>query len=477
MAIQRTRGRAARWCVATLVVALFLSGPSVPAQETESEVPARETAAKTKAKQVAEEARARLAVETREPVTFAQVLADSDNIDLNFRYAKAQVARGDVLGAAATLERILLLDPSLAHVRLFYGIVLFRLDNLDEAERTLKGIRDQPMPSSLRQEIDDYLRQIRRRRQATRWSSSLSLGYGFDTNRNASPSSKHRLFSDAALGVPDSSKKRRDTSLLVIQNIDVAHDLGVQAGHQLIGSFNYFLGEQTAADDLDLQAFAFEVGGVFKHWLAEATSTGFSDHIMLSRETYLRTRGVRTLLTRNLAKRFQTFLSTEWAREEYRGITENAVAGERTGDRVTINGGGEYALSPTMRLAGSLAYEKKNAKVDYWRYDGWGLTGSHTWLLGRGQFLINSIGFDVNLYDGPDRAISAQTRQDKELRVRVTYGAPLALFGAGKILPKLVYDNLTATFTFEQFRALSNITNYTYSNSKYLMMLTKKVEF
>ena len=60
------------------------------------------------------------------PVTYQQVLADPDNIDLNIRYALTQIRDGNVRGAGATLERILLIRPDLASVRVLFAIVLFR---------------------------------------------------------------------------------------------------------------------------------------------------------------------------------------------------------------------------------------------------------------------------------------------------------------------------------------------------------------
>ncbi len=109
---------------------LILSSTPVMAQEDEVaiEVPAREAAAEADAKEAAAAARARRALEPHDAVTLADVFANPDNLDLNFRYAKAQIARGDLLGAAATLERILLINPDLTRARLLYGIVLFRLD-------------------------------------------------------------------------------------------------------------------------------------------------------------------------------------------------------------------------------------------------------------------------------------------------------------------------------------------------------------
>ncbi|OGW91172.1 MAG: hypothetical protein A3D28_04905 [Omnitrophica bacterium RIFCSPHIGHO2_02_FULL_63_14] len=415
-------------------------------------------------------------METRAHVTFEQILADPDNIELNFRYAKTQVARNDVRGAAATLERILLVDPALTQVKLFYGIVLFRLDNLEEAERVLRDVRERPMPPSLRAEVDGYLREIRLRRQATRFAASLGLGYQFDTNRNAAPSSKQRLLSDSPIGLSGTSRKRRDTSLLLIESLGFTHDLGFQAGHQLIGSFDHFLGEQTTVDDLDLQAFSFEGGAIVRTWLADVTATGFFDHVSLSRETFLLSPGVNVALQRDLTKRLNLFAANRWTHEDFHGITENAAAPERTGDRDIVSGGARYALSPAMAVTAGLAYENKQAKAPYNAYDGFALNGSHTWLLGKGQFAINAISYGLNVYDEPDRAISARTRRDKQLRVRCTYGAPVSLF-LGRLLPAIISNDLTTTLSYEYFRSLSTVTNYTYLNSKITWMLAKRVEF
>ncbi len=465
--------------VVCLIPLLFCNVPAFAQQqeEADSRVPRRETATEAEIKEASQAARARRAIEAPGQVTYQQVLADPDNIELNFRYAKSQVAQGNLRGASATLERILLIKPDLVRVKLFYGIVLFRLDNLDEAQRTLESLKDVKMEASLRAEVNEYLREIQKRRQSTHFGASLSLGYQFDTNRNAAPSSKRRLFADAPLAVTGTSRQRRDTSFLLIGGLDVAHDLGFQAGHQLIGSFNYFLGEQTAVDQLDVESFSLDSGLVLKSRLANLTTTGVFEHTLLSRETFVRTTGLNARLDRDLTKRLHLFASNQWGWEDFTAITENAAAPERRGERETFVSGADYQLTPTMRVSGSLGYERKGAKTDYNAYDGFLLSGSHLWLPGEGQFLINAISYQFNSYDGPDRAISAATRQDKQLRTRVTYGAPLTFllfkFGKGNRL----FGDTTATVNFEYFRSPSTITNYTYRNFKSTMMLTKRVEF
>ena len=79
-------------------------------QTTDTEELERETTEAEEPRQAAGQA---LDVDTLSgaPVSYQDVLADPDNLELNLRFARTQVAQGNVRGAAATLERILLIDP------------------------------------------------------------------------------------------------------------------------------------------------------------------------------------------------------------------------------------------------------------------------------------------------------------------------------------------------------------------------------
>ncbi len=445
-------------------------------EEHKKPLPSRETTTEERVRKTAGESQLQAALAPEVLVTFAQILADPDNIDLNFRYAQTQVAQGDLLGASATLERVLLIKPELPQIRLYYGLVLLRLNNLEEAERELRAVSAYDMPPPLRQEVDSYLRAIRLSRKRTRLSSSFALGFQFDTNRNAAPSSKQRLSSDIPLGLTGTNRKRRDTSLLVIHTLDLMHDLGFQAGHQLLGSFTYYLGEQTVVDDLDLQSFSLEAGGLIKTPWADLTPKGVVTHTALSRETYLRTQGVTLSCERKLTPRWEMTLEGGWAREDFSGISEYEAALERTGGRSTVNFGTSYLVMPTMKLGSEIGYENKTAKADYQAYDALELEGTHTWILPKGQFFLNTLTYEFDDYDRPDFAISGKTRRDHQLCVRVLYGLPVFLL-LQRVLPEPVLRDTTATFSFEQLRSLSSITNYTYSNSKFTFMMIKKTEF
>lgn len=131
-------------------------------------------------------------------IKYTDVMKDPDNIELNFRFARQQVADGNVKGAAATLERILLIQPDLAVVRVFYAAVLIRLDSLDEAEQQLDLVSASGDPRASEQ-VERYRDVIADRRQKTRISVSVAAGGQYDTNPSATPAGNSLLVSDIAV--------------------------------------------------------------------------------------------------------------------------------------------------------------------------------------------------------------------------------------------------------------------------------------
>src|SRR5579864_589440 len=76
------------------------------------------------------------------PTSFDQVLAAPDDPEINLSFARQEADDGHLLNAAAALERILLAHPNAHGVRLFYAVVLYRLNDLQGAKRQLKLLDD-----------------------------------------------------------------------------------------------------------------------------------------------------------------------------------------------------------------------------------------------------------------------------------------------------------------------------------------------
>ncbi len=471
--------RSALKSLAVLIFCLLTFHPSSLAEDITNETQnlRRETYRAKQAENVAEKSKEKAADDKyKTGVTYEDILKDPDNIELNARYAQEQIARGELLSSAATLERILMVNPNLADVRLLYAVVLYRLDSLNEAGKELESLKTVTLPPEIREQVTAYEKKIKQRKRRTHIGLRQSNGWGYDTNRNAAPSSKFQLVNNVAQDLFGSNNRRADTNFLNISSVDISHDLGFQAGHSVFGNFTYYLQEQTNVNSLDLGSFQYELGGTYKSKFCDITPSFVASDIFLSSENFLRTQGGTLLLQRDINKRLQAFYNFRLERQDYMNVSENTNSVENKGPDISNVWGASYMIIPTMKWTSSIGYEKKFAKQDYNAYDRLSLNNSHTWILPKGQFVINSFNVNFDTYETAEFSVASIIRYDRTFRYRVTYGTPLSTIFFNKLLPKPLKD-IVFTGSYEFYRALSNITNYSYTNNKFQLLLTKRLEF
>ena len=420
------------------------------------------------------------------PVTYQEVLADPDNVKLNFRFARTQVSQGNFRGASSSLERILRIQPDLAPVRLLYAIVLFRLNNYAEAEREFEAIKALKVDPGTAEQIDLFLDRIRLARRSTRYAASVSFGGQYDTNRTTAPRSNTLLVSDTPVTV---DRAEADFGYIGIGTFRATHDLGFQEGHEVFASLTYYQDDQTAEDSLDLQSFTVEVGGTMKRAFEgiDVTPTVYRTFIDLSREEFLRETGVSLRFDRSFGDRVKGYASFALSNQTFHQISENSTGSERNGRQFNLTVGGSYAISATQLLAAELQHVDKNTKSDvnpgtglveeFFTFEREQLRPNHTWLLGGGQFLLNSFTYQRDRYQDPDAAfVSPRTRRDDIFRYRLTYGAPLSFFFGDGSLPEDI-ASITFTPSMELLRSRSNLNNNDYKNFKAQVMFTKSWRF
>lgn len=423
-------------------------------------------------------------------ISYADVLKDPDNIDLNFRYAKAQVARGNVRGAASTLERILLVTPDLPQVRLMYAIVLYRLDNIDEAEREFNALKELKMAGSLEAEIDRFLGAIKQRRQTTTARVQVSLGVKRDSNVNAGSRSGQALAAGLQFAPLGRAQKQDDFAAIGVVTADVTQDLGHQAPDKFLFSETYFHNEQMEIDPQDLQSGSASVALKLNYENFTMTPKLSYTNLRLSRESFFNGWGAEVQFDRrNVLPNFggiDGHVRFGVNTESFRPIFESALGPERDGQRVEAEAGLKKQITPTHSLSGIALFTRKlPSEKSFNGFRGHKVSLQHTWLLGEGQFLLTGLDYATNLYKEPDPAITPfQTRHDTQVRFRVTYGAPLSNFLSEAYFDtaasKKYYDFLkdwTWTVTGEILDQGSNIPNFSYQNRRAQTMLTRSWDF
>jgi len=431
-------------------------------------------------------------------VTFAQILAAPDDIDLNFCYAKQQIGAGDLPGATATIERVLLLRPARADIRLLYAVVLYRLDNLDEAESEFRAVAALPLGGEDRAVIDSYLTRIDKQRQNTTQSVTVSLGGHYDTNRNAAPRGETSL----AAGVVtqpanEAARVNDDTGLLGTLRYDVAHKVGATRDHRLLGSMTLYQDDQTERDELDLQSLMID--GAFEYALDNSTKITpriSLSALTLSRQKFYSGYGAHLRIDRQFrlparAAPLNVFASIGRTREVFRNISENATLVGRDGAKTDAEIGVSRWIAPDHQLSLTLHQSYKTAQELNQSYRFWQGRLQHTWLLGGGRFINSGLSWGARQYRAPDTqvvaAASPQRRRENPVRVRVTYGTPVGVVldqlgmeasqdGGAKAVIDFMAD-VTWTVTGEYLAQQSNIRNYEYKNTRVQTLLTKRFEF
>jgi len=99
------------WLFCALLLAPIACAPTLAQQTAPNNVPPRNGAANLEQ------------LEARRQVLFRQVLADPSNLDASFEYAALSSQVGDLEGAIATLERMLIFAPGLPRLQLELGVL------------------------------------------------------------------------------------------------------------------------------------------------------------------------------------------------------------------------------------------------------------------------------------------------------------------------------------------------------------------
>ncbi|MBI4371513.1 MAG: DUF560 domain-containing protein [Elusimicrobia bacterium] len=401
--------------------------------------------------------------------TFEDILRSPDDVNLNMRFARAQIRKGDLRGAATTLERLVMLRPEDARVRLLYAVVLYRLDDAVEAQREIETVLRAPgLPPDVRGEASRYLALARARQRDTHYDARLSFGFGWDDNRNAAPGGGGALFQGVVVPLDAGSQRKKDTNLQFVGSLGASHDFGGPRGHSMFGRLTYYRGEQTVYRILNLQAYSAKLGSVLRTRWAELTPSVSYDHVLLHQSIYLRSRNAGLRVERRLSRAMTGWLEFGHSYQDFANTPQLATAEDRTGEQLDSTLGAAWTPAPADRLSLSVLHRRKFARqaFDAYRRESGTLEWLH--LLGRGAFFQGAFTGQLDRYEIPDATVvSGVVRHDDGWRAQALLGAPLSLFWSP-------LRDFTGTIGYEYFRQTSNVVNYDYFNHNATVLLTYK---
>lgn len=407
-------------------------------------------------------------------VTYADILKDPDNLELNFRYAKTLINRGDLLAAATVLERILIIRPDEIEIRVIYAVLLFRIGNLDEAQSEFLNIQKAETPEDVARQADQYLERIQEERKQFKLSMTFGIGGQYDTNRTAAPNSGEFLFLDFPLR--DLQGTVDDQAVIAFLTVDGSYDLQSQRQHQLLGSVSVYSSTQQEVEDLNVLAVASEVGVLYRHPLVDVTvlATGAVAGVTERpyENPYYYALGGKVRFENSRQKGSKYAFELHLRDEQYFEKISSTKDGLRTVAKLSAS----TTFSKNHYATASLHVIDKQASARFEEYFGVRINPSFTWFLDSGAYVTANVAFELDDYETPNLFVSVKTRRDKIFSGGLEIGVPLVtLMGTDDYSEAL--DGIRLVTNAGYYRQDSNIQNFEYDNIRAQVLIVKRWNF
>lgn len=369
-----------------------------------------------------------MTVETAVAQDFDAVFAAPDDPALNLEFARRAVDAGDLNGAAGALERVLIADPNRHGARLFYAVVLYRLDDLQGARDQLDLLDAVALTPLQRAEATRYRARIERGRSTTRFSGTLTAAITYEDDAAGALSTQF----DSIFFPPVSEA---GSAAVITARFNVAHDLDGAPGYAIFGSLGAY--DRTTFDNIDgdVRRGDIEAGvsyiGRLNSWNVSAVARALD----LLDDPYMREVGVKAQTRWRASTATTVTVSGEVVSQTFDEPAVDALVliidGNRDGWRYDVNLGVTHRLNARSSLGVSVGWQDKQADYKPFGYSGPSVQARYDIGTRRGQYLAISGGMQWLDYDAPDPVFigfGEPAREDVRSWARVAVGAPFAAF-------------------------------------------------
>ena len=286
---------------------------------------------------------------------FAAMLADPGNLDKSFRFAGLAVRVGDLEGAVAALERMLLINANLPRVRLELGVLYYRLGSYEAARTYLVTALETPnMPPEVRERAQDFLARIEKQKSPSRLFGTLLAGLRWQSNANAAPTGNVRVGGFEA-ELDDNSTAASDWNAFVAAQATHIWDFGWQSGDHLDTQVNLYVSRQFQREEVNATVAVVSTGPrfVLMPESIEGLSlriAGVGEYVMLDDETEYVAPGAAL----SLDKRWDDTLVSlgfDWRHRNYHDTEIRPFNSLRDGDEYTARLSIEHKAADWLGVA------------------------------------------------------------------------------------------------------------------------------
>ena len=313
-------------------------------------------------------------LEARRRVLLVRVRQNPADLDAAFAYAQISTRMGDLEGAIATYERMLVRVPNTPRLQLELGALYYQLG----AYSASRGYFAQVMarsdtPPAVRAKVDGFLRAMDGGKGKTGWTGQLSVGFRHHSNANAGPGGAtvnlqglDYILDDIARGTPD-----------------IAAEVGLSLGYRqplpyrdvaLQYDFRISASEFAERKDISSLEAEFRAGPVFAldrfglkggRFSASAVAGGG----MLGGDPNYTNYGLSFGFQAPRGRATLARLSFDFRQEDYRSTRQRPRSDRLSGERYRLSGSLSRQFSANWQGFAGLGAERRSAEDDslsYW---------------------------------------------------------------------------------------------------------------
>jgi hypothetical protein len=362
--------------------------------------------------------------------SFDEVMAAPDDPETNLAYAESQADKGNLLDAAAALERVLLVHPNAHSVRLFYAAVLYRLNDLAGAKRQLDQLKDVELTPEQSAERDKYEDLVEHGQSPTRISGELVAGVDVESDGLGALLNELEIFGF--------HKPKNGAVAIGAGDATLSQDLDENGDYQFLVSGDVYARSTFAGPNTDFYSGEVRAGigstELNYAWIAQGVVRDY----MLFDNPYLVEYGAVggysyrpwTWLTLSLNGEVvgQSYHEPDFYNFTIRQLVVDGHDGVRTKDSV----GAAWRINSVGTLSFDVGYEGDWATYAPFGYDSEFVDGDFHVLLGGGAYTDLSGDVRYVNYHGRDEIfLFGERREEVRSDARLALGAPLSFFWDG----------------------------------------------
>lgn len=301
----------------------------------------------------------------------AHIRAHPEDDAATYRFIVVAREGKDYEAAIGALERLLMYNPKLDRARKELGILYARLGNWDLAAQHLREAREGALDPVQKAQIDAQLPDIEKRALPSRLTLHLHTGFRAQSNANYFP--VNSLFQVGGAGLLSPGAQVGDVNTFQLVEAAHEHDFSAHGADRLETRVTAYATQQFRLPQYSVALFAGSIGPRFflpptdlgelsvRPYLTGAVS-------LLGSNNYLNTGGVGASLRAQIGPDAWLEPGVEWRSlwvDPARGVFGVApyatLSTLATGDAVTGQVSGGYALFDDVRLEGRFGFTRASA--------------------------------------------------------------------------------------------------------------------